>query len=98
MSPSYQELLAQQKSLAVQIAAARETELAEALTQARRLVQEYQLTETDLFSGKKTRRQSGKPRAAVAPKFRDPASGATWSGRGKAPRWIADQDRARFVI
>ncbi|WP_413657953.1 H-NS family nucleoid-associated regulatory protein [Paraburkholderia phenoliruptrix] len=33
--------------------------------------------------------------------YRDPKSGATWSGRGRAPAWIAnakDQDRSRFLI
>jgi DNA-binding protein H-NS len=24
----------------------------------------------------------------AAPKYRDPVSGATWSGRGKVPRWM----------
>ena len=24
----------------------------------------------------------------IAPKYRDPVSGATWSGRGKLPRWM----------
>ena len=28
-------------------------------------------------------------RAKVAPKYRDPATGQTWSGRGKEPRWLA---------
>jgi DNA-binding protein H-NS len=34
----------------------------------------------------------------VAPKYRDPESGNTWSGRGKPPRWIAGQDRDQFLI
>lgn len=28
-------------------------------------------------------------RSVVAPKYRDAASGATWTGRGKQPRWLA---------
>jgi DNA-binding protein H-NS len=28
-------------------------------------------------------------RATVAAKFRDPVSGATWSGRGRTPVWLA---------
>jgi DNA-binding protein H-NS len=33
-----------------------------------------------------------------AAKYRDPKSGATWSGRGRAPNWIANaKDRSRFV-
>ncbi|SAK48008.1 histone family protein nucleoid-structuring protein H-NS [Caballeronia pedi] len=32
-------------------------------------------------------------------KYRDPKSGATWSGRGKAPAWLAGaRDRTKFLI
>ena len=32
---------------------------------------------------------SGDRRSVVAPKYRDSASGATWTGRGKQPKWLA---------
>lgn len=36
--------------------------------------------------------------ASVA-KYRDPKSGATWTGRGRAPAWIANvKDRSRYLI
>lgn len=28
----------------------------------------------------------------IPPKYRDPNTGATWTGRGKAPRWISDAE------
>ncbi len=31
-------------------------------------------------------------RKKVRPKYFDPISGATWSGRGKVPRWLIDRD------
>ncbi|WP_414694453.1 H-NS family nucleoid-associated regulatory protein, partial [Paraburkholderia sp.] len=32
-------------------------------------------------------------------KYLNPKSGATWSGRGRAPEWLASvKDRARFMI
>lgn len=42
-------------------------------------------------------------RAAVAPKYRDPDTGETWTGRGKAPRWLAAAEasgasREQFLI
>ena len=43
-------------------------------------------------------RSPKKRTGSVAAKYRDPASGTTWSGRGKPPRWIADQDREKFAI
>jgi DNA-binding protein H-NS len=36
-------------------------------------------------SGKKAR---GGTRGKVAPKYRDPETGATWAGRGLKPRWL----------
>ncbi|MBZ4039033.1 H-NS family nucleoid-associated regulatory protein [Novilysobacter selenitireducens] len=38
------------------------------------------------------RRTLANARARVAPKYRDPANKRrTWSGRGRMPRWLADQ-------
>jgi DNA-binding protein H-NS len=38
-------------------------------------------------------------RGPQAAKYRDPKSGATWSGRGRAPEWLASvKDRSRFLI
>ena len=34
------------------------------------------------------------PRGPVAPKYRHPESGDTWTGRGKAPRWITEAEAA----
>lgn len=47
------------------------------------------------------RRKAGAParpanaaKRAVAPKYRHPQTGDTWSGRGKAPRWLAAEEAA----
>ncbi|TAL98761.1 MAG: histone [Paraburkholderia sp.] len=38
-------------------------------------------------------------RGQQAPKYRDPKTGATWSGRGPAPAWLASaKDRTAFLI
>lgn len=38
-------------------------------------------------------------KAKGAPKYQDPTTGATWSGHGRAPAWIADaKDRTKFLI
>ncbi|HZZ10715.1 MAG TPA: H-NS family nucleoid-associated regulatory protein [Paraburkholderia sp.] len=43
--------------------------------------------------------KKGQPKGAQPPKYRDPKSGATWSGRGPAPSWLASvKDRTRFLI
>jgi len=45
----------------------------------------------------------GAKKAAVAPKYRHPQTGATWTGRGKPPRWLTDAEssgtpRSTFLI
>lgn len=42
-------------------------------------------------SGRKERSDKGK---AIAPKYRDPVSGKTWTGRGNPPVWIKDAKAA----
>jgi DNA-binding protein H-NS len=40
-------------------------------------------------AAKAAKKPAGDKRAAVAPKYRDSDSGQTWTGRGKAPTWLA---------
>jgi len=88
-------LLAQKAELERQIAEVRQSETTTAIAQARSIVAEYGLTEADIF-GKSSR--APKAPSTVAAKYRDPATGKTWSGRGKAPLWIAGKDRVAFAI
>lgn len=94
---TYKELLQQQEALALQIEEARKREISEALATVRRLVAEFGLTQKDVFPAG---RKLGGTRAGskVAPKYRDPATGQTWTGRGKAPKWIEGKDRNQFAI
>jgi DNA-binding protein H-NS len=94
---SYKELLKQRESLELQIAEARKKELAQAIAQAKALVAEFGLSAQDIFpSGRGAAKRGGG--AKVAAKYRNPATGDTWTGRGKAPKWIAGQDRQKFAI
>ena len=94
---TYKELLKQQEAPALQVEEARKREISDAVTQVRQMVSEFGLTERDVFpSG----RRSGGTRTGgkVAPKYRDPATGQTWTGRGKAPKWIDGKDRSKYLI
>ncbi|MGF6260611.1 DNA-binding protein H-NS [Paraburkholderia youngii] len=45
------------------------------------------------------KRGKGQPKGAQPPKYLDPKTGATWSGRGPAPAWLASvKDRSKFLI
>lgn len=100
MSQSYKELLAQRENLEKAIAQARQNEIAQAVAKVRAMVAEFGLTAEDIFParGAKSSKAAGKSTGKVAPKYRDPATGQTWTGRGKAPKWISDKDRKPFLI
>ena len=98
---SYKELLKQREALEQQISEARRRELADAVSQVRSLVAEYGLTAQDVFPAGKAAGKTGRSSTAgikVAPKYRDPATGQTWTGRGKAPKWIQNENREKFAI
>lgn len=94
---SYKELLKQREELEKQIQDARKRELAEAVSKVRALVDEYELTAADIFSPARAVRAGGAG-SKVPPKYKNPATGETWTGRGKAPKWIQDQDRSKFEL
>lgn len=89
---AYKELLAQKAELEAQIAQAQAEHKAEGIAAARALIQEHGLTAADVFPAAKAKGTLG------APKYRDPATGATWTGRGKPPNWINGKDREQFLI
>jgi DNA-binding protein H-NS len=93
---TYQELLKQREALEQQIADARKRETAEAVARVRALIAEHGLTAQDVFPIKaKSSNQKG---SKVAAKYKNPATGETWTGRGKPPKWIAGQDRAKYAL
>src|SRR6218665_1739749 len=101
---SYKELLMQREALEQQINEARRNELANAVSQVRALVAEFVLTARDIsppskfLSGGRIPGSRASRAPKVAPKYREPATGQTWTGRGKAPKWIQNEDRAKFAI
>ncbi|MBF6630503.1 MAG: H-NS histone family protein [Comamonas sp.] len=95
---SYKELLKQRDALEQQIQEARTRELADAVGKVRALVAEYGLTSEDIFAPARASRTASTSGNKVAPKYKNPETGETWTGRGKAPKWIQDQDRSKFVI
>ncbi|MFT0168563.1 H-NS family nucleoid-associated regulatory protein [Paraburkholderia mimosarum] len=75
------------------------------LEKIRGLMSKHAVTLADIeaFVGKRLGRKAGTTAAArqgsSAAKYLDPKTGATWSGRGRAPAWIANaKDRSKFLI
>lgn len=95
---SYKELLKQREALEAQINDARQRELSDAVSRVRGMIEEFGLTAADVFPPSRGRAATATKGSKVAAKYRDPATGATWTGRGKAPRWIQGEDRTKFAI
>lgn len=93
---TYQELQAQIAELTIQAEQARKQEIARAVAQIKSLMEEYGITIKDLS---KPSRSSAAKRESVPPKYCDPVTGKTWTGRGKPPKWIADAaNRDQYLI
>ncbi len=86
MQPSLSELLAQKSALDRAIQEARAADMAQAFARVRQLMSEHGLTVADLAT--KSAPKAGGTGKKVAPKYRDPVSGATWTGRGLKPKWL----------
>ena len=93
---SYKELLAQRELLDKQIKEAVQREKADGIAKAKAIIEQYGLVAADLFSRKAGAKGGGIGK--VAPKYRNPATGETWTGRGKAPKWIEGRDRSAYLI
>ena len=84
--PTLNDLLAQRAALERQIADTQREERSDAVAQVRALMAQYGLTLADLGSRAAAvpKRGGGK----VPAKFRNPATGDSWSGRGLKPNWL----------
>jgi DNA-binding protein H-NS len=80
------DLLAKRAALEKQIAQAQRDERAGAIAQIKTLMAEHGLTVADL--GKRSGPPTAKGGGKVAAKYRNKATGETWSGRGLQPRWL----------
>ena len=89
---SLQDLLDRKAALEKEIEATRKQERSEAVSKVRALMAQYGLTVADLAGSK----SASTPKAAsgagkgtkVAIKYRNEATGDTWSGRGLQPKWL----------
>jgi DNA-binding protein H-NS len=93
--PGLKELLAQREALQHELEQARQQEADRALREIVAKMREYKISLQELIG---TRANARLVAPVANAKYRDPATGATWSGRGRAPQWIADKNRDDFLI
>lgn len=77
-----------------------------------RSMKEYEITPEEITAafgktpatrGRVAKKSGTGSRGPVAAKYKNPETGATWTGRGKPPRWVVDAEdagksRADFLI
>jgi DNA-binding protein H-NS len=113
--PTLEQIQANIKKLQVQADALIAKKAKAAVDQIRKLMLEHGLTTEDIEAKAKAKREgkgasgaavsaksskvSGSLGSKVPPKYQHPKTGATWTGRGSTPAWIADvKDRSKFLI
>ena len=82
------ELLDRKAALDKEIESTRKEELANAIEKVKTLMQEYGLSVADISVKAPTRAASATKGGKVAAKYRNKATGETWSGRGLQPKWL----------
>ena len=96
---TYAELMAQIEKLQVEADKIRRDEKIAANAQIKSLMTQHDITLNDLgYKGQKARQA-----APIMPKYRDPQSAKTWSGRGHQPEWMknylaAGKNKDDFLI
>lgn len=97
----YKELMQQIESLKKQAEEVRQREIAEVIKDIKAMMDEYGITPADLGFSVATR--ANKVKSAAVAKYRHPSTGETWTGKGRAPKWLQDaeangQRREQFLI
>lgn len=84
---SLQDLLKQREDIDRQIEETRKAERAKAMQQIRALMSEFGITASDMTTKAAPKGKSATTKKAAI-KYRNTATGDTWSGRGLQPRWL----------
>lgn len=94
--PTIAELNEQLKRIQSEIEERRASARTEIRTEIEKMLKDAELTLHDVFP-ELAKGGKGAPaptkirqRAEAAPKYKDPKSGALWSGRGRSPRWVVE--------
>lgn len=93
---SYAEYVEQIAKLQALAEAARQDEITGAVQQIKSLMRQYGITVADLSSVRSAK--PAKAKVSVAAQFKNPETRETWTGRGRAPRWLDGKDKEQFRI
>ena len=88
MAPSYHQVRERIQLLEREAKLLRQVELRKVLAELRQKIAEYGITQEELFGNDLSK----------SIRFRDPATGRTWTGLGRPPNWIRGKDREPFRV
>lgn len=87
---SYAAIKQQIAKLEAQASALRNQEAAKVIASIRQHIVDFELSPEDIFpSLRLATSKTKKPTKPREPKYKDPKTGATWTGRGKPPAWMS---------
>jgi DNA-binding protein H-NS len=99
---AYQDLVEKINAMQKEADRLKKHEFSTAVKEAKKLVEAYGITASDLGlvvskrpektskAVKPRRKLSGTKGSKVPAKYRDPVTMSTWTGRGKAPKWVTE--------
>src|SRR6267154_4820417 len=112
--PTLEQIQTKMKKLQVQADALIARKAQAAVDQIRQIMLKHGLTTEDIEAKAKAKREvkaangsasnvtpkaAGSLKSGTPPKYQHPKTGATWTGHGRAPTWIANvKDRSKFLI
>ncbi len=91
---AFREFQAELEKLHQQSEKSRRVDKASAIERIRFLVAEYGMLPDELAPAW----EDATPAPAATARYRDPETGATWTGRGRAPKWMSGEDRSRYEV
>ena len=101
--PTLEQIQTKMKQLQTQADALIAKKAQAAVDQIRKIMLAHGLTTEDIETKAKAKREAKAANSSLKsktpPKYRHPKTGATWTGHGRAPAWIAEaKDRSKFLI
>lgn len=91
---TYNDLLKQIETLQRQAEEIRRNELNAVIAEIKDKMAQYGLTAADLGGASSKAKKAVSGAGKVPAKYRNAATGETWSGRGRTPKWLADAEAA----
>lgn len=92
---TYKELQEEIANLRKQAEEVRTNEINSVIADIKEKMEMYGITVDDLASSKSSKKTKNKSQASA--KYSDPQTGATWSGRGRQPKWLTGRNKEQYL-